>query len=106
MKKSLLSVLRNTAKDEPDTVKARKVKLRKAAEGFEAIFIRHILRIMRSSIQDGGMFGKGAAGEIYGDMMDNILAENMSKRSALGLADMLYRQKVNIPKEKYQECRY
>ena len=73
-------------------VEARKMKLRKAARGFEAIFIRQLLSIMRSTISDGGMFGKGSVGEIYGDMMDNALAETLSERSILGLSDSLYRQ--------------
>ena len=77
-----------------NTNEAQKVKLRKATEGFEAIFIRLLLKTMRSTIPDGGMFGKGAVGEIYGDMMDNTLAEVMSRRSILGLADTLYRQLV------------
>ena len=64
-----------------DTSEAQKIKIRKAAEGFEAVFIRQFLRIMRKTVPDGGMFGKGAVGDIYGDMMDNTLAEVMSKRS-------------------------
>ena len=82
-----------------DLIEARKMKLRKAARGFEAIFIRQLLSIMRSTISEGGMFGKGAVGEIYGDMMDNALAETLSERSVLGLSDSLYRQLVgNIEK--------
>ena len=77
-----------------DTSEARKIKIRKAAEGFEAVFIRQFLRIMRKTVPDGGMFGKGTVGDIYGDMMDNALAEVMSKRSIFGLKDMLYRQLV------------
>ena len=76
----------------PDTIKARKLKLRKAAQGFEAIFIRELLTIMNSTVPNGGWFGKGPVGEIYGDMMNNTIAEVMSKRSVLGLSDMIYRQ--------------
>ncbi|MBT4485147.1 MAG: hypothetical protein HOC71_15890 [Candidatus Latescibacteria bacterium] len=78
--------------DPGNSVEARKMKLRKAARGFEAIFIRQLLSIMRSTTSDGGMFGKGSVGEIYGDMMDNALAETLSERSILGLSDSLYRQ--------------
>lgn len=78
----------------PDNVEARKVKLRKAAEGFEAIFIRQFMKVMRSTVPNGGMFGSGAVGEIYSDMMDNSIAEILSKRSTLGIADTLYRQLV------------
>ncbi|MFC1692550.1 rod-binding protein [Candidatus Latescibacterota bacterium] len=99
------------------SVEKEKARLLKATEGFEAIFIREILSTMRSSLQDGGMFGDGIAGQIYGDMMDNAIAETMSKRSALGLSDMLYRtlvknieskeknnaQELNSTQEKFQK---
>ena len=58
------------------------------------LFIRQILQTMRTTVPGGGMFGKGAVGDIYGDMMDNVLAEVMSKRSVFGLTDLLYRQLI------------
>jgi hypothetical protein len=78
----------------PEEISAKKLKLRKAAEGFEAIFIRQLLSTMRSTIPDGGMLGSGMAGNIYGDIIDNAMSETMSKRSELGLADVLYNRLV------------
>ncbi|MFC1528393.1 rod-binding protein [Candidatus Latescibacterota bacterium] len=75
-----------------DQIEIRKMKLKKAVRGFEAIFIRQLLNTMRSTIPEGAMFGKGSVSEIYGDMMDNALAETLSERSVLGLSDSLYRQ--------------
>ena len=49
---------------------------------------------MRSTLSGGGIFGEGSVGEIYGDMMDNALADILAKRDALGIADSLYRQLV------------
>ena len=72
----------------------KKAKLRKTAESFEAIFIRQMLRSMRSSLLNGGMFGSGATGEIYSDIMDNAIAEKMAERSVLGLADLIYKRMV------------
>jgi len=77
-----------------DDFEAKKIKLEKAAEGFEAIFIRQLLKTMRSTLSGGGIFGEGSVGEIYGDMMDNTLADILAKRDALGIADSLYRQLV------------
>ena len=77
-----------------DDSEARKTKLKKASQGVEAIFIRQLLKLMRSTTINGGIFGKGAVGEIYSDMMDNALAETMSKRNVFGLSDMLYRRMV------------
>jgi len=83
-----------------NNIEARKAKLREAAKGFEAIFARQLLKSMRSALTDSGMFGSGTTGEIYSDMMDNAIAEQISLRSALGLADIIYKQMVkNIESE-------
>jgi len=75
-------------------IEARKAKLRKAAEGFEAIFIRQILKSMRSTLTSGGMFGNGSVGEIYSDIMDNAISEKIAERGDMGLADIIYKQMV------------
>jgi len=79
---------------ENDDIEARKSKLRKAAKDFEAIFARQILKSMRSTLTDGGMFGNGSAGEIYSYIMDEAVAEAIAKRGDLGLADLIYNQMV------------
>jgi len=83
---------------------ARDAELRKAAEGFEAIFIRQFLKSLRATLPGGGLFGTGAEGEIYADMMDNAIAETASKRGAFGIADIIYRQLVrDVPSETTDE---
>lgn len=83
-----------TDNDVSDTEKAKKTELLKAAHNFEAIFLREMMKTMRESLTGEGMFGKGSVGEIYGDMMDNAVADVASKRGSLGIADMIYRQLV------------
>ncbi|MBN1290300.1 MAG: rod-binding protein [Candidatus Latescibacteria bacterium] len=68
-----------------------KIKLREAARGFEAIFIKKLLSSMRSTMSEGNMFGNGVAGDIYGEIVDTAVAEELSKNSILGLADNMYR---------------
>ena len=68
-----------------------KMKLRKAARGFEAIFIKKLMSSMRSTMSGGDMFGKGVAGSIYGDIIDTAVAEELSEKGILGLADNMYR---------------
>ena len=77
-----------------DDIEARKTKLRKAAGDFEAIFVRQILKSMRSTLTSGGMFGSGSVGEIYSDMMDNAISEKIAERGDMGLADIIYKQIV------------
>lgn len=77
-----------------NNIEARKAKLRKAAGDFEAIFVRQILKSMRSTLISGGMFGSGSVGEIYSDMMDNAISEKIAERGDMGLADIIYKQMV------------
>lgn len=79
---------------ENDDIETRKAKLRKAAKGFEAIFAMQILKSMRSTLKNGGMFGSGSTGEIYSYIMDNAIAETIAERGDLGLADSIYKQMV------------
>ncbi len=69
-------------------------RLKKAAEDFEAIFIRQFMKSMRTSMLSEGMFGDGSTGEIYADMMDAAVAEQLSTRGALGISDVIYRQLI------------
>ncbi|MCE5249630.1 rod-binding protein [bacterium] len=80
--------LKKTTTDD-DTVR-KKARLREAAEGFEGIFIRKLLSTMRSTMSENSMFGTGPEGDIYGDIIDNALADVMAKRGILGLGDKLY----------------
>lgn len=66
-------------------------ELRKACEQFEAIFAKRLLGEMRKGVQETH-FGDTPGAEIYRDMMDQAIADAMSKRGALGIADTLYRQ--------------
>jgi peptidoglycan hydrolase FlgJ len=66
-------------------------KLRKATDGFEALFLKKLFSQMRSTVtetQFGQTFGK----EIYNDMFDEAMANAASKSKTLGLSDMLYNQ--------------
>ena len=68
---------------------ARAAEIRKAAAGFESIFLRHLLKTMRTTVPGGGMYGSGASGEIYADMMENSLADVMSQRGDMWIAGMI-----------------
>ena len=57
--------------------------------------MREILKNMRSTLMDGGMFGQGTIGDMYSTMMDEVLAEKISAGGTLGLADVIYRQVVS-----------
>ena len=59
----------------------------KAAEGFEAVFLRQILRQFRSSVSIDGE--KSTSSGLYTDMFDDQLAEHLARVGALGLKDVV-----------------
>jgi len=85
-------------------IDVEKIRLQKAAQNFEAIFIRKLLSTMRSTMSEGGMYGSGVAGDVYGDIVENALADIMSERSVLGISDVMYRTMVkSIETDKFHE---
>lgn len=75
-------------------IESEKAKLGKAAEGFEAIFIRQFLKGMRTTIPGGSPYGSGSSAELYADMAENSIAEAMSKEGQFGIADIIYNRMV------------
>lgn len=68
-------------------------KLKKATEGFEAYFLHQLLTEMRKTVpKDGEIKDEAHQEETFRDMMDQSLADTLSKHGDLGLGQMLYRQ--------------
>lgn len=65
--------------------------LKKAAEAFEAIFLRQMIGAMRSSSLAEGMFDSSAT-EQFRDMADARTADEMARTGSFGIAEMLLRQ--------------
>lgn len=69
--------------------------IKKAASQFEAIILRQLLKPSIEPIMSGGMGGSGGSGGgggMYGFMLTDVLADNLSKGGGLGLARMLEKQ--------------
>ncbi len=64
--------------------------VRKVAEQFAALFVQQILKTARPS-PGRGFLGGGIAGEVYGDMFLQVMAEKVAA-GGLGLAEILARQ--------------
>jgi Rod binding domain-containing protein len=58
-----------------------------AAEGFEAIFLRQMLRDLRKTTTIDGE--KSAMTGLYTDMFDDFMAEHLAKTGGVGLADVI-----------------
>ncbi|WP_456388246.1 rod-binding protein [Desulfolithobacter sp.] len=72
-------------KNDPETLK-------KLCQDFEAIFIQYLLKSMRKTVPEGGLFDKDNAHDIYQDMLDSQLAAEMARTQSTGMADTMYRQ--------------
>jgi peptidoglycan hydrolase FlgJ len=70
-------------------------QLRKACEDFEAIFVKQMLKSMKSTITKSGLLDGGFAEEIYDDMLYDEYAKKMTKTANFGIANSLYRQLSN-----------
>jgi len=67
--------------------------LKKATEQFEGYFLHQLLTEMRKTIpKDTLLADDGNGKQIFQDMMDQTVSENMSKRGDLGMAKMMYDQ--------------
>lgn len=66
--------------------------LRKAAEQFEALFLKTLLKSMRDASFGDPIFGNDDQSEVYRDLADQQLALEVSQGPGTGLADLLVRQ--------------
>lgn len=65
--------------------------LRKAAQQFEAIFLRQMIGAMRSASLSDGLFDSSAT-EQFRDMADAQTADSMAKTGSFGVAELLMKQ--------------
>lgn len=68
-----------------------KASLQKAAQQFEAIFLRQMIGAMRSASLAEGITDSSAT-EQFRDMADARTADSMATGNTLGIADMLLKQ--------------
>ena len=71
-----------------------RAELKKAAQEFEAVFIRQLLKVMRETIEESSSEGSGLGKGVYTELFDQEIALNMSQRGALGIGDIIYRSLV------------
>ncbi len=77
----------------------RKLKLEKAVRDFESLFVQQLLKSMRSSVKESGLFseneGDGVEDSSFGSdtmssLFDMELAKKLSQTQSLGISDILY----------------
>ena len=70
---------------------SERLKAEEAARGFESIFLRYMLRSMRASVPKVGFFQNSFAYNMYQEMFDERLSDQMAGERGLGIAELLYR---------------
>ncbi len=67
--------------------------LKKATQQFEGYFLHQLLTEMRKTVpKDTLLADDGNGKQIFQDMMDQTVSDNMAKRGDLGMAKMMYDQ--------------
>ncbi len=85
----------STVEPKQKSVNDDREKIKKAAQGFEAIFVQHLLRTMRQSISKSGLFGDGISGDLYSSMFNEKIAEVITIKGGIGLADNIIKALEN-----------
>ena len=67
-------------------------KIAEASRQFEAMLVRQILEASRKPVIQSKLAGDSTTGSIYRDMINNQLAESISKSGTLGLAKSFEQQ--------------
>lgn len=76
---------------QPPQAAEKRAQLVKAAQAFEAVFMRQMIGSMRQASPGEDLFG-GSATEQFREMQDAKLADQMAADGGFGIADMLIRQ--------------
>jgi murein DD-endopeptidase MepM/ murein hydrolase activator NlpD len=83
-----------------ETGAKQKSELKKAAQDFEAVFIAHMLKVMRETIEESGLLEGGFGKSIYTEMFDQEVSQNLAKRGTLGISNIIYQKlAANIDEE-------
>jgi flagellar protein FlgJ len=70
---------------------AKQAELRKAAEAFEAVFLRQVIGSMRQAKLADDVFGSAATDQ-FRELADGKMADNMADQGSFGIADLLLQQ--------------
>lgn len=64
---------------------------REAAEAFESLFLEQLMKEMRTSMPEGGLFKRGFAEKTFEEMLDRTYAGLMAQRGGIGISDAMLR---------------
>lgn len=71
-------------------------QIKQAFQDLEQVFLSTLLKEMRKTVPDGGLFESNHAGRMYEEMLDEAMSMAMAESGQLGIADAIeaqYRQR-------------
>ena len=74
------------------TVDPADPELKAACQEMESLFVNHLFKEMRASIQKSGLISGRRAEEIFTSMQDTELSRTISASRGIGLAEILFEQ--------------
>jgi flagellar protein FlgJ len=74
--------------------------IRESAREFETLMVMEMLKAMRKSVPDGGLFEKDVATETFTEMLDMEKAKATTQGKGLGIAELMYNQMAELIEKK------
>ena len=109
MNSNITPLASRPAKAEASSAKAAKdqspelIKLRKACRDFESIFISYMLKSMRKASEKSDLFGEGLGSEMYTEMFDTKLADELASSGQMKIGDILFNEYAPLVQSKKAE---
>ena len=75
---------------------------KKAAEGFEAVFLTQFVSSMFQGLETDRLFGGGSGEKMWQGFLTQHIAEAFAERGGIGIADMVLQQ-INQSSEGFDE---
>jgi Rod binding domain-containing protein len=69
-------------------------RLRKAAQELEGVFLGLLLKAMRGTVAEGGLFRAGLDSQMYRDMFDEEIGRALARGGGIGLAQIILRDQA------------
>ncbi len=73
-------------------VLSRDIRRDGALKDMESLFLNELLKEMRKTIPDDGIFGKSPGRAMFQDMLDEVYAKKMAESNQLGIAEAIQKQ--------------
>ena len=74
--------------------------LKESSRQFETLYVMEMMKAMRKSIPEGGLFEKSMSTDIFQEMIDMETAKSATRGPGLGLATAIYNQMAPLIENK------